>query len=124
MLRVLHRAFLPVLLASLTVAPVAWAFHATLVKAAPAIDGTVCAAPTELTLWFNERPDVVLSNVRLMGPDSTSILVGAPHAGTDTLALTSAVRGALTAGKYTVFYRTAGPDGHVMRGKYQFTYQP
>ena len=124
MSRVLHRAFWPVLLASLTVASAAWAFHASLVKAMPAIDGSVNAAPTCVTLWFNERPDVVLSNIRLTGPDSASIPVSAPRAGTDSLALTSLVRGALTAGKYTVFYRTAGPDGHVMRGKYQFTYQP
>lgn len=124
MLRFTRRALAPALLASLAVVPTVWAFHATLVKATPGIEGTIGAPPTELTLWFSERPDVTLSNIRLMGPDSVSIPVGAPRAGPDTLALTSPVRGTLAAGKYTVLYRTAGPDGHVMRGRYQFVYQP
>ena len=124
MYRILRRALLPVLLASFVIAPLAWAFHAVLVKAVPAIDGTVTAAPTELTLWFNERPDASLSNIRLLAPDSSVILVGGAHGTADSMALMTVVRGPMTPGKYTVTYRTAGPDGHVMRGKYQFTYQP
>lgn len=124
MSRTYRRALLPVLVASLSFASLAWAFHTVLVKAVPAIDGTVTAAPTELTLWFNERPDASLSNIRLLAPDSSVVLVGGTHATADSLALMTTVRGPMTAGKYTVTYRTAGPDGHVMRGKYQFTYQP
>jgi copper resistance protein C len=119
--RTYRRALLPVLLASLSLA---WAFHAVLVKAVPAVDGTVTAAPTELTLWFNERPDASLSNIRLIAPDSTVILVGGTHATADSMAVMTVVRGPMTPGKYTVTYRTAGPDGHVMRGSYKFTYQP
>jgi methionine-rich copper-binding protein CopC len=95
-----------------------------LVKAVPGIDATIKAPPTALTLWFNERPDVVLSSLRLLGPDSTTVLLGATRAGPDPMAVMATVRGPLAAGKYTVLYRTAGPDGHVMRGRYQFTYQP
>ena len=124
MLRTLRRALVPALIASLLVASAAWAFHATLVKALPAIDGTVAAAPTTLTLWFNERPDVALSNVRLRGPDSVLVVTAAPRAAADTMAIASEVRGALAPGVYTVLYRTAGPDGHVMRGSYKFTLQP
>ena len=124
MLRTLRRATLPALIASLLVASAAWAFHASLVKALPAIDGTVATAPTTLTLWFNERPDVALSNIRLRGPDSVLVLTTAPRAVADTLALLAEVRGTLAPGLYTVQYRTAGPDGHVMRGSYKFTLQP
>ena len=124
MSRLYRRAVVPALIATVTAASLAWALHTTLVKATPAINGTVTAAPTELTLWFNERPDVSLSNIILQGPDSVKIETGSTRASTDTLALTAAVRGAMKPGLYTVLYRTAGSDGHVMRGKYQFTLQP
>ena len=124
MLRTLRRALAPALIASLLVASAAWAFHATLVKALPAVDGTVTAAPTTLTLWFNERPDVGLSNIRLRGPDSVLVVTSAPRAAADSMAIISEVRGTLAPGIYTVQYRTAGPDGHVMRGSYKFTLQP
>jgi len=52
------------------------------------------------------------------------VLVGGTRAAADSMAVMAAVRGTLTPGKYTVTYRTAGPDGHVMRGSYKFTYQP
>lgn len=124
MLRTLRRALAPALIASLLIASAAWAFHAALVKASPAIDGTVDAAPATLTLWFNERPDVALSNIRLRGPDSVLVATSAPRAAADTLALVTEVRGTLVPGVYTVQYRTAGPDGHVMRGSYKFTLHP
>ncbi|HET7040399.1 MAG TPA: copper resistance CopC family protein [Gemmatimonadales bacterium] len=112
------------LLVSLSVTSLAWALHTVLVKATPAVDGTVKAAPTDLTLWFNERPDLSLSNIRLRGPDSALVELGAVKAGTDSTALAAPVRGTLKPGKYTVLYRTAGDDGHVMRGSYSFTFQP
>ena len=124
MFRAFRRALLPVLLATAGVTTLAWALHTTLVKAIPAIDGTVSAAPTDLTLWFNERPDLSLSNIRLRAPDSSYVELGAVKAGTDSTALTVPVRGTLKAGKYTVLYRTAGDDGHVMRGSYSFTFRP
>ena len=124
MLRTLRRALLPAVIASLVVASLAWAMHTTLTKALPAIDGTVTTAPTELTLWFNERPDVALSNIRLQAADSTMITLSSTAVGPDTLSLKASVRGTLAPGKYTVLYRTAGNDGHVMRGRYQFTLQP
>ncbi len=124
MYRILRRAVVPMFVATVAFASLAWAFHAVLVKAIPAVDATVAVAPTELTLWFNERPDASLSNIRLLAPDSSVILVGGAHATADSMALMTVVRGPLTPGKYTVTYRTAGPDGHVMRGSYKFTYQP
>lgn len=124
MLRSVRRAALPALIASLAVATAAWGVHATLVKALPAIDGTVATAPTTLTLWFNERPDVSLSNIRLRGPDSALVATTAARAAQDSMAIVTEVRGTLAPGLYTVQYRTAGPDGHVMRGSYKFTLRP
>jgi methionine-rich copper-binding protein CopC len=124
MLRQLRRALMPALLASLTITPLVWALHTVLVKAVPAVDGTIKTAPADLTLWFNERPDLSLSNIRLRAPDSSMVELGAVKAGTDSTAISVPVRGTLKPGKYTVLYRTAGDDGHVMRGNYSFTFQP
>lgn len=124
MLRRARRALFPALLASAAITSLAWALHTVLVKATPAIDGTVKTAPTDLTLWFNERPDLTLSNLRLRAPDSSLVELGAVKAGTDSTAITVPVRGTMKPGKYTVLYRTAGDDGHVMRGSYSFTFQP
>ena len=124
MLRTIRRALAPALIATVAVALLTAAYHASLTKALPAVDGTVVVAPTELTLWFSERPDLPLSNIRLLGPDSVSVPVTAPRAAADSMAIMTTVRGTLAPGKYTVRYRTAGPDGHVMAGKYSFTYQP
>jgi methionine-rich copper-binding protein CopC len=124
MVRAIRRATLPVLIASVAVTTFAWALHTVLVKATPAIDGTVATTPASLTLWFNEHPDVSLSNIRLRAADSSMVELGAVKPGTDSTALTVPVHGALKAGKYTVLYRTAGDDGHVMRGSYSFTFQP
>lgn len=124
MFRASRRALLPALIASLAVTSLAWALHTVLVKATPAIDGTVKTAPTELVLWFNEHPDLSLSNIRLRAPDSAMVELGAVKAGTDSTAISAPIRGTLKPGKYTVLYRTAGDDGHVMRGSYSFTVQP
>ena len=124
MLRRARRALLPALLASAAITSLAWALHTVLVKATPAIDGIVKTAPVDLTLWFNERPDLTLSNLRPRAPVSTLVEQGAVKAGTDSTAITVPVRGTMKPGKYTVLYRTAGDDGHVMRGSYSFTFQP
>ena len=124
MLRLTRRASAPVLILLIVALTAGWRFHAALVKAVPAVDTTVATPPTELTLWFNERPDVALSNIRLRGPDSALVATTAPAAGTDSMALVTTVRGTLAPGQYTVLWRTAGPDGHVMRGSYKFTLRP
>ena len=39
----------------------------------------------------------------------------------DTLAIVAPVTGALKAGEYSVSWKTAGKDGHAVRGKYKFS---
>ena len=119
----LRRALAPVLRVARVTGLAAARFHVTLLRAVPAVDTTVATAPATLSLWFNERPDPALSSLRLLGPDSALVTLGAV-ARADSMGLTAAVRGPLAPGAYTVLWRTAGPDGHVMRGRYAFRYQP
>ena len=47
--------------------------HTHLVKAEPAVDGTITEAPKQVRLWFNERPEVALSSAALLSSDSAPV---------------------------------------------------
>lgn len=103
----------------------AWTMHNHLVKASPAIDGTIKAPPTEVRLWFAEKPERGVSNIRVIAAaDSAVVAVGSVKATDDSLSLAAPVSGAMTPGAYLVVYRTAGADGHAIRGRYTFTLNP
>ncbi len=96
-------------------------FHNHLVKSLPAADETVAPAPKEIRLWFAEKVEPKFSSVTLMKPDSTKLEVGKARATDDPKAIVVDVVAALPAGQYTVVWRTAGDDGHAVRGRYSFS---
>jgi methionine-rich copper-binding protein CopC len=98
--------------------------HTHLEKAEPAVDGTVTAAPKAIRLWFNERPEVALSGATLLRADSSPVAVVKLGATDDTLSVAGTVPVALEPGKYIVAWKTGSRDGHVVRGRYSFTYDP
>jgi methionine-rich copper-binding protein CopC len=100
------------------------ALHTHLVKAEPAVDTTVAAAPSTLRLWFSTRPEPALSGATLLGGDNAPVAVVKLAATDDTLSVAGAIPVRLTPGKYTVAWKTGARDGHVVRGKYSFTYAP
>lgn len=108
--------------AALAVLPAtAWAFHNHLVKSAP-LTGETVSSPKAITLWFAEKPELAFSSIELSGADAATVPLGkvAPVAG-DSLAIAAPVTGALKPGAYTVNWKTAGKDGHQIRGKFGFT---
>lgn len=100
------------------------ALHTHLVKADPAIDSTVTAAPKVVRLWFNTRPEPALSGVTLMGENNSPVAVVKLAATDDTLSVAGPIPVALAPGTYTVAWKTGARDGHVVRGKYSFTFAP
>jgi methionine-rich copper-binding protein CopC len=96
-------------------------FHNHLVKSAPAADQVVTGSPKEIRLWFAEKVEPKFSSVTLMKPDSTKIAVGKPAATDDPKSIVAEVTGSLAAGSYTIVWRTAGDDGHAVRGRYSFS---
>ncbi|HET9276124.1 MAG TPA: copper resistance CopC family protein [Gemmatimonadales bacterium] len=102
-------------------------FHNRLVKSTPGDGDTLAAAPSEIRLWFAERPEVAFTSVTLLreGPDSTRIgtLKGTVVPG-DSLAVKLAVPVPLQAGGYVVAWRTASRDGHAIRGRFRFSVSP
>ncbi len=98
--------------------------HTHLVRAEPAVDTTVTAAPTTVRLWFSTRPEPAVSGATLLAANNSPVAVVRLAATDDTLSVAGSIPVALSPGKYTVAWKTAALDGHVVRGKYTFTYAP
>jgi len=97
--------------------------HGALKSSLPASKSRLTSVPREIRLTFNEAPELSFTQIQLMGPDSISVLLGAPSAVTDSpRVVTAEVRSAITkAGVYRVLWRIAGRDGHPVRGSFIFT---
>ena len=98
--------------------------HNHLVKSSPADGEQLRAAPKEIRLWFNERPEIAFTSVTLMQADSTKIASIKATATADSMAAALPVQTPLPAGKYLVAWRTASSDGHAIRGTFGFTITP
>ena len=97
------------------------ALHNKLLKSTPAANATV-AAPSSLTLWFTEKPELALSTLVLKGADSTAVKLGPIEAAAgEKNAMTAKVDGTLKPGNYVMQYKTVGTDGHPIRGAVRFT---
>lgn len=97
------------------------AFHNHLKKSIPAADEALAASPQEIRLWFAEKPETRFSNISLLKADSSKIAIDSVKATDDSLSVVAAVPAKLGAGKYLVRWRTAGTDGHAVRGIYAFS---
>ena len=100
------------------------ALHNHLTKSAPAEDEVLAAAPRVIRLWFSEKPEPAFSSITLLGADSAKVEVGKAEATDDTLSVSFAIKAPLSAGAYQVRWRTAGKDGHAVRGTYRFSIKP
>jgi methionine-rich copper-binding protein CopC len=107
------------------VATTAWAapFHLHLLKSSPAADATVAAAPDTIRLSFSETPELKVTTVTVTGAGSTAVAL-APLASADSATVVAGVKGKMSAGAYTVAWRTMAKDGHVARGTFAFTVAP
>jgi methionine-rich copper-binding protein CopC len=108
---------LPLLLVALAVSGLQ--AHMALKKAEPANGATIATAPTTVTLWFTQEPDLAVSRVTLAGP-AGPVKLGAVKVG-EGMQLTAPIEGTMTNGAYTLEWQTAGDDGHVQKGSVAFT---
>lgn len=99
-------------------------FHNHLVKSVPAAGDKLSASPKEVRLWFNEKPEIPFTSVTLLKADSTKITTIKVVATDDTMAVSAPIASALPAGSYLITWRTAGSDGHAIRGTYGFSIAP
>lgn len=99
---------------------VAALFHLKLDRSLPAKDTTV-AAPTELSLWYSQTPNLSVTRVTLTGPNGP-VAVGKPTlASAPKSPVIVPITGPMPAGAYTVNWVTASSDGHPIKGSYGFT---
>ena len=102
-------------------APVFGARHNRLVKAEPAVESTVTKSPAEIRLWFKEPPELAVSSIKVADADGKAFATGEVKATDDKLSVAAPVTAPLPDGRYTVTWKTAGSDGHVIRGSFGFT---
>ena len=123
----MRRRAVMLVLAALAVAPATAlaAMHLRLVRAEPAVNGTITRPPTVIRLVFSQQPELATTSVRLRGPDSAQIALGPVRRDTaGNVGVAAEIRGKTGPGRYTVSWRTMARDGHVMRGEYAFTVVP
>lgn len=100
--------------------------HNRLVKAEPAVEGTVSASPKQIRLWFKEAPEAKVSGITLLsvrGKDSTAVPLGPVHGTDAATSIAADLPKPIPSGRYAVRWRTSGKDGHVIRGQFGFTLQ-
>jgi len=95
--------------------------HLSLRSSAPANRATV-EPPTEIRLWFSERPQARSTALTLIGPNGDPVRLGdvTADAGDDRVYF-ARPDAALSPGAYRVAWRTMAQDGHVIRGEFTFT---
>ncbi|MGB9377561.1 MAG: copper resistance CopC family protein, partial [Mycobacteriales bacterium] len=92
--------------------------HDSLVSSSPADGSTVTAAPTQVSLTFDEdakAPSVIV----VSDPDGARVQRGQPQIAGKTVS--TAVQ-ATKKGVYTVAFRVVSVDGHPVSGEIKFTY--
>ncbi len=99
-------------------------FHNHLVKSIPGAGDKLAASPTDVRLWFNERPEIPFTSVTILRADSTKIVTIKAVAAADSMAVVAPLPAPLPAGAYLIAWRTASRDGHAIRGTYGFSIAP
>ncbi|MDB5955473.1 copper homeostasis periplasmic binding protein CopC [Ramlibacter sp.] len=94
--------------------------HARLQTSDPQ-NGANVAAPSSITLHYNEPVEAAMSNVKLFGPDNAAVETGSPatRESDDTTLVTTLPK--LSAGAYRLEWSTMGHDGHHTKGELRFT---
>jgi copper resistance protein C len=93
--------------------------HALLEKTDPADGATLDAAPTTVSLTFNENIPAEFSTLTVIGPDGAAYQTGAVTAANGTISIGVLPLGA--AGRYQIGYRIVSDDGHPVSGSVAFT---
>jgi putative copper export protein/methionine-rich copper-binding protein CopC len=97
-------------------------FHTELTASYPAADSVHTAEIYQIRLRFSTEVQPTLSAITLIGPAgavAVSTLAAVP--GSESTEVRVGLDAPLPTGDYTVEWRTAGPDSHVIRGTYAFS---
>ena len=98
--------------------------HNHLVKSDPAAGARLASSPSQIKLWFAERPEIPLTSITLIRDDSVRVGTIKALATSDTLVVVAPISSQLVPGTYQVNWRTASGDGHAIRGTFGFSIAP
>jgi methionine-rich copper-binding protein CopC len=120
-MKINHRIFTIAASAVLTMAgaSAAWA-HAELKQASPAVDSTVSAAPTEITLNFSERLEPAFTAVIVRDAVGKRVDKADGHIDRANRTVLRASLQCLSAGTYIVEWRALTTDTHRTEGAFIF----
>lgn len=113
-------AALAVAVALATPAKAAPELHLRLTGSQPAKDTVLAAAPTQICLWYSQKPQLRLSSVTLTGPNGPVALGDLTMEARDSAPIVTKIEGPVPPGKYVIAWRTASSDGHPIRGTIPF----
>jgi putative copper export protein/methionine-rich copper-binding protein CopC len=117
------RVLFACLLLILPAAGLAAVLHVRLESSTPGANETIETAAAQLRLHFSGRIEPRYSSVTLTAPDGSGVPLGVLEFPPDTdREFTAALPPISMPGVYTVRWRTAGADGHVLEGSYTFTF--
>ncbi|HEU4830161.1 MAG TPA: copper resistance CopC family protein [Gemmatimonadales bacterium] len=121
MFTLLRRRAVPVAFAAMLGFPVVAPFHTALKSSSPAKDEVLKAAPHEIRLTYTAQPELALSDIKVSTTAGAAVEMGKVARGKDSVTIVAPVRGAMPDGAYVITWRTAGKDGHVIRGRIPFS---
>ena len=118
------RALVAVTLISAPMIAGAAARHLKLIRSEPVANAALTTSPTQVKLWFSQRPELTVTSVKVKSGTGTSAveralapLARSAGAGSPIVAPIGA---ALATGHYEVVWRTMARDGHVLNGVIPF----
>jgi len=115
-----HRRVAGILLLGLLVGAGTWlSAHLDVVRTLPVHESTVTQAPDRVQVWFSQQPSPRVSLLGLRGPGG-DVPLGDLVLNRDDRSIAAPIEEPLTPGAYEASWRTAGDDGHVMRGTFRF----
>jgi methionine-rich copper-binding protein CopC len=99
--------------------------HAMLVKAVPAVGGTVTASPSEIRITYSEGIEPRFSGIELKAADGHAIATGPASVDpSDRATLVVVLKGALQPGSYKVAWHVVSVDTHRTQGTFSFEVKP
>ena len=96
--------------------------HLSLVKAEPAINGSVTAAPHTIRLFYSQEPQVQGTSIHLLTSAKKEVALEATKADEKDKKIISAdLKEHIGTGTYTVSWRAMSKDGHVLKDTFTFS---
>jgi methionine-rich copper-binding protein CopC len=112
------------LLASMPAVVMAAARHLKLIRSEPMANAHVASSPSEVKLWFSQRPELTVTSIKLKSGTGASAVERAlaplSRATAANSPIVAPVGAALGPGHYEVVWRTMARDSHVLNGVLPF----